>query len=749
MLTMRISALKALFPLWIILFLMTGCSGRESTGEEDMSFISVSDENAVIASWKDTGTELQAGSIVMGGTLYFMDAKWDEDRQRITNVSIYRNKEGANEAEKITDLGDAEPIIYFVDEMEAVYCLYAGQIGEISDYFFRKISVDGEVIYDNLIQSRGVEAAVSRLGDISIGVADREGNVCLCNVFGDFYLFDAMGQLIFTGDMWNEDPDDKSGSRTRSGLVNAGEEGIFIYLIEDRKVSLRKVNMLDGKLEEVREIQIDDGSSASLEIFNGYDMGVLISDSEALWNYNVSEQILKKLLGWGDSTVNLKNYMIDAIGVLQDESMYILVHRSPEDRALVYIDYQQGTDLQEKQTVTLAMIESNQITNSELEELAGAFNRIDTEYEVKFIHYASAFELYTVLLKGEGPDIFDFGIGGVDINVLASNGVLENLSPYFMNSDLVQEDDLLPAIRNAGIINGDFVCVLPTFSVNGLLVEKGTTDKGGWTSEEYIVLGEKYPDAAMSDHGNPLYYLTGVLRVAILADMESYVNWDKKECYLDSDRFVSLLNRIKDLNVPKTSAAADLLSADAGVLLSDLLMEQFRKREILTYPIGGGSIDAFHHSKSEGGYGGDFAEVAGYPNQSGKPYYLLECTTPLGMNTASKNKEGAWAFLEYLLAEQYQSQLVGFPVRQDSFDRHMALEERYNGYLIIDLSEEERDFIRYMVDNAYWPDASYTKEFMYIINEETEAVWVGDKPAEEGAKIIQNRIALFLSEQSR
>lgn len=738
---MRRFALPIIFLLLITLFLTTGCAGRENA-EEDTDSALVSGDKMAVASWEAGNTVLQSSSIMMGDTLYFTVSDWDEENKKLTDTSICRKQSGGSE-ETITYLAEDELIVYFVDESESIYYLYAKEGNNGINYYLKKISVDGKVCYDSLVSSQDDTGkwAVQRVGTVFTGEADREGNVCLCSTYGDLYLFDTKGQPVGLGEApWNED----SYNSTKCGLVNAGEAGIFTYFTDRRKVSLQKVNVSDGKLESTEEVQAENQSSASLEIFNGYDMGILISDSDTLWKYNPANQQLHKVLGWGDSTVNLKDYMVDAIGILQDESLYVMVHKSYEDTAFVHIDYREEAP-REKQVVTIAMIDdSYEYTNTELNEMVSVFNRQSTEYKVEFRSYASVTELEMALLKGEGPDLFDFGEGSADISILASNGVLENLSPYFAESDLVQEDDLLPSVRNAGTVNGELVCVFPTFYVYGIMVEKGTTNNGGWTPEEYIALAEKHPQSAMADYGDPAYYLYYVLQTAIWGDMENYINWEEKECYFDSERFISLLNRIKSLEVPKTTVWSKS-NMEAGISMPELEKEKFLNRELLTSPsFTCGSIETFGSLKDD--YG-DFVEIAGYPNQSGEPCYRLDHAAPLGINSASQNKEGAWAFLEFLLSEEYQSSvLTTFPVRQDAFESHMALEETHLAQ--IDLSDEEREFIRYMVDNAYWFDAWESKDFDKIIAEETDAVWAGDKTAEDAARIIQNRIELFLKEQT-
>lgn len=101
--------------------------------------------------------------------------------------------------------------------------------------------------------------------------------------------------------------------------------------------------------------------------------------------------------------------------------------------------------------------------------------------------------------------------------------------------------------------------------------------------------------------------------------------------------------------------------------------------------------------------------------------------------------------MEFLLSKEYQDGLESFPVRQDSFDRYIMLENFT--YYTIQLSEEVRMNLRTLVDNAYW-SATVTDSYEVIplIAEECDAVWAGDKSAAEAARVIQNRISLYLSE---
>lgn len=133
------------------------------------------------------------------------------------------------------------------------------------------------------------------------------------------------------------------------------------------------------------------------------------------------------------------------------------------------------------------------------------------------------------------------------------------------------------------------------------------------------------------------------------------------------------------------------------------------------------------------------------------------------MNSASQIKEGVWAFLEYLLSEEYQSTVTSFPVREDIFNESIARQaadwnrraehdpgQDMNNVSLLrweeypEVTRADEDYIKYLAENAYW-DTSLN-DILSILYEETGAFWTGDKSAEEAASIIQNRVALYLDE---
>ena len=126
------------------------------------------------------------------------------------------------------------------------------------------------------------------------------------------------------------------------------------------------------------------------------------------------------------------------------------------------------------------------------------------------------------------------------------------------------------------------------------------------------------------------------------------------------------------------------------------------------------------------------------------------------INSDSKNKEGAWDFLEYLLSEEYQKLLrEGFPVRKDCIE--IYLNDMYDPYVkfsedIGEASEygsreENIARMREMLDAAVFNDwRGKINPLRDIIYEEVQMYFAGDATLDETVNKIQNRVQLYLDE---
>ena len=67
---------------------------------------------------------------------------------------------------------------------------------------------------------------------------------------------------------------------------------------------------------------------------------------------------------------------------------------------------------------------------------------------------------------------------------------------------------------------------------------------------------------------------------------------------------------------------------------------------------------------------------------------------------------------------------------------------------IAPLTQEERDYIADYIKGITKVSGGYDVHIQEVIDEEIKAFFAGDKTAEEAAKMIQNRISIYISEKN-
>ena len=149
---------------------------------------------------------------------------------------------------------------------------------------------------------------------------------------------------------------------------------------------------------------------------------------------------------------------------------------------------------------------------------------------------------------------------------------------------------------------------------------------------------------------------------------------------------------------------------------------------------------------------GSASSWKGYPSLSGEPYHKMSSQLRLSMNSASKNKEGAWAFLEFLLSRENQERsrlLASFPVRKDSFEQYIRTPSQTAEPKEIDAAAQDTALLMETIQASHMDNRNIDDDVFRIVCEESEAFFAGDKTVEEVTGLIQNRVQLYLSERYR
>ncbi|MDE6924581.1 MAG: extracellular solute-binding protein [Acetatifactor sp.] len=408
------------------------------------------------------------------------------------------------------------------------------------------------------------------------------------------------------------------------------------------------------------------------------------------------------------------------------------------------------TQPQEKQEVILWVMRASPL----LKECVGNFNRGDHGYRV-MIHECYSEEknvswedallrLQMALSRSTGPDIVL--VESLDVNALAKQGMLEDLTPYFAGSGLVDQEDFLENVTASYTYDGKWIALPRWITIQTLWGNPGIVgDTPGWTVQEMLALAERYPEFSVTGH---------------------FVRWEFLNCcttfvpetfWLEPDGGAK-----EELREMLEQAASyptkfdqsrwneECLQVSRG---EALLTEQYvYKMETLLY---------LQEFAGEGGL-----IPIGYPTLDGSPRALLSPANGLyAIPANAPNKEGAWAVLELFFAGELDPrerektgpfyQASGIPVCRQELEEEFQweLEDDLQRRLhrIDDMDEEQIAMIREWLEELIAMAQEYpssARPFLSIIAEEGEFYFEGVKTLDETLRVIENRGSLYFQENA-
>lgn len=501
----------------------------------------------------------------------------------------------------------------------------------------------------------------------------------------------------------------------------------------------------------------------------GSNGGVLLKGEGILYEYDLEKKEYTELLNLVDCDIN-PDY-VQTCAVLEDGRIAVFTRDwSTDENSLALIEQVPASEVVQKETVTLGCMSLSQSMQSAIVN----FNKTSDKYRIEVKEYSASIDwsvenayedartqFYNDILTGNAPDMFC--AGDIDLKMFAQKGLIEDLSPYLDGSTVIKRADLFESILNAYTIGGTLCAIPVSFYVStlmGRVSELG--EEAGWTMDEMAAYAAQYPDADLFANATKAQ----VLDTCIMFDFDSWVNWETGECFFDTPEFrtvLELANRYP-------------LETDWDGPLEPI---QLMNHSALLQPYS--FSDPQDWQVSEGMFNEPVTAI-GYPSSNSNGV-LTTGQDGVCISTSSKNKEAAWAFIEFMLADAAGSNGMfrwGYPISISVYDREMEeamevdyqLDEEGNPVLdengepiqishhsygwaggsgesfdleIFAVSQSEADSIRKLIDSV---DGiyQYNSSLMNIITEETEPYFAGQKSVDEVVDIIQSRVRIYINE---
>ena len=436
-----------------------------------------------------------------------------------------------------------------------------------------------------------------------------------------------------------------------------------------------------------------------------------------------------------------------------DQQKYNLLMMEPVDPATLPV----------KQELTLACLYLEWDLRSDIVE----FNRSHDDIRIVVKEYAQYAtddnslaglqKLNTEIMSGMVPDLFLIN-GEMPIDQYAAKGVLMDLWPLIDSDPEISREDLMTHFFDALSVDSKLYRITDRFGIATLVGKESVVGSGNtWTMDDFIAALEAQPEGT-TIFGN---YDTkeSVLTNFISRNIDGFIDWNTLQCSFDSQEFIDYLKFANQfpLEIDYEKMEYDYES-EASLLRSG---KQMLYRTYLY------SFEAVMWANEV------FAEKAnfiGYPTMSNNGT-SFDIDESMAISASCKNVDAAWSFIRTYLMEEHQTQeyMYEFPTNKHSFDVLVEQSkeiEYYEDYetgeqvpspqMTIWYGDEEQVELYAVTDeevaifmeiyNNCSNFTSYDNEINNLILQEATAFFNGQKTAEEAARLIQDRVGLYVME---
>ena len=433
-----------------------------------------------------------------------------------------------------------------------------------------------------------------------------------------------------------------------------------------------------------------------------------------------------------------------------------------------------------------------------------SYNKTNTKYRIHVVdysvydteddYYAGRTRLSTEIISGNVPDLIL--TAGLPFNQYVAKGLIEDLYPFIDADPEYNRAAVVESALRACEIDGSLYQVFQTFSILSMWGRASVLGSdSGWTMDEFMEVIDANPQAIY-----PVgYYVSknDFLRQSVMINIDKYVDWVKGEVYFDTEGFVRLLEFANTMPDQVEYDFDNYISEEELIANGEQIMRM-------------GVVYDFRNPLLEITRFGDDLVYKGFPSDS-KAGNTISIQGSMAMTTSCKDKEGAWDFMRLILSEDTSSRSMmmrfGFPINKAAFDgmleeimtQEYEIDEDGNevplpkmgyypqsggyttfssglgiGYSVTSsamsvsspgrrfggmsgedemiyiyaMTQEQADQIMKLFDSVSGVIGGYDESLYSIITEGTENYFNGRGTAEEAARIIQGKAAIYISEQS-
>lgn len=728
---------------------LAGCGGKDENVPDTAE--SAKDDYIYVAEYQTLGGDgYTVGSTMADeeGTIYFMAGKDEETK-------LFAKRMDGSQEEIPVDLEENTLISAIGSDTEGNLLLGLVKYDNIGalesnpeNAAIRKISTDGTVLQE--IDTG--KAMIRDTGFYMQGLlTDKDGNyyVCLQN---SVFVFKPDGQPYCEID---------AGSYIGSMFSIKGEK-VVVAFFGPMAYELQEVDLAGKRLKALdTPVSFEYGTYLS----GGETSDILYTAGTKLYTYNLGEDEPEEILNWVDSDIdsgNLRDFKILADGRIAALSVD---WSSAEGKTeLAVLTKKDRSEAPEKTVLTYGTTYLPYFAKADVV----AFNKQSDKYRIEIRDYGEGDKDYETIVSlwsadissGNGPDIIDMVYCPVGLGELVSMGAVEDLTPYWDKDEDISREDYIENALKVYESDGKLYAVMRCFGIETMIGKESDVGTGtSWTLDDVLALMDsRESDVELFEYTTKY----NALQMMLSTNGDRFVDQENGTCHFNDSEFIKVLefaNRFPQDITFDQNAPSDVEKIRNGKLL--LLKESItsvQQYQLYEYKFG------------------EPINMIGYPTSGESGTMLTPNGTTVAMNANSKNKEGVWEFIKFLLEEERQENLqsanAGFPILRSALEKQFEKDMQPEYYedtdgtkkemskgvwtsstsaenmITVDVyaaSEEQVDRIRQMIETA--SAVRIDSQMLNIVIDEAQSYFDGQKSAEDAAALIQERMQVYINEK--
>ena len=411
----------------------------------------------------------------------------------------------------------------------------------------------------------------------------------------------------------------------------------------------------------------------------------------------------------------------------------------------------QPEDLKPRTMLTLAVLPTQDALDFEADPTTyytnvaksiGAFNAQSGDCYVKLLDLSEGgtltaeqalTKLNTRILSGEAPDMLVLN-GSLSPFPFLRQGLLRDLGQDLAADGEVSREDLVLARAIENDCGGLYVMTDSFVIETRLGLRSRFGESWGWSFDDYVRI-----DSEMGPGKMTIYNLTAeyFLENSLSRYLRTAINWQSGTCDFENPNFVRLLEACR--NVHETPEDPENMIFGVNLMGDGVLATEFVWLDDAT--------DLAQESRGVG----QSVSVIGWPTPDGSCGTDFGISYPIGVMKDGRHPELCWGFLKYCLLHaennipNYRPLLEAQIQEARHIDPNTEWDVWYDG-LRSPITEAEEAQLRELlarVEHTTLRDETA----MGIAKEEIAPYLAGERSAEETARIIQQRMRIYVTEQ--